>query len=100
MHNPPHPGEVLKGLYLKPLALTITEAAQALGTTRYNLSKIINGQTGISPDMALRLSEAFGTTPELWLNMQQSYDLWQVKQKNRTHKVRVLYRHQERLPHR
>ena len=81
MHNPPHPGEVLKELYLADKNLNITQAAKFLGVTRENLSSIVNGHTGISPEMALRLSKAFKTDAEMWLNMQKDYDLWQAEQK-------------------
>ena len=80
MHNPPHPGEILKSLCLEPLGLTITQAAQALGVSRKTLSSILNRRTGISPEMAVRLSIAFGTTAESWLNQQTQYDLWQLEQ--------------------
>ena len=73
---PAHPGEILKGLYLEPLAISITDVAAKLGVTRKTLSQIVNGRAGISAEMAVRLSKALNTTPELWLNMQQSYDLW------------------------
>lgn len=82
MHNPPHPGEVLKDLCLAPLNLSVTTAAQALNVSRKTLSAILNGRQGISPEMALRLSMAFNTTPESWLNQQTQYDLWQARQKN------------------
>ena len=75
MHQPPHPGEVLKGLCLEPLGLSVTEAADALGVSRKTLSRILNGRAGISPDMAIRLSVAFGTSPESWLNQQAMHDL-------------------------
>lgn len=81
MHNPPHPGEVLKELYLEDKKLSITAAAKFLGVTRENLSSIVNGRTGISPEMALRLSKAFQTDAEMWLNMQKDYDLWHAEQK-------------------
>ncbi len=81
MHNPPHPGEVLKELYLEDKKLSITAAARFLGVTRENLSSIVNGRTGISPEMALRLSKAFQTDAEMWLNMQKDYDLWHAEQK-------------------
>lgn len=76
MHNPPHPGEILKELCLQPLGLSVTRAAQALGVSRKTLSAILNGRAGISPEMALRLSKAFGTSPESWLKQQMLYDLW------------------------
>lgn len=81
MHNPPHPGIVLKGLYLDALNLSVSKAALALGVTRQNLSGIINGHTSVSPNMALRLGKAFKTDPEMWLNMQKNYDLWHAEQK-------------------
>lgn len=76
----PHPGEVLKTLCLEPLGLTITEAAEALGVSRKTLSSILNGRAGISPEMAIRLFIAFGTTAESWLNQQTRYDLWHAEQ--------------------
>ena len=90
MHKPAHPGEVLKELYLEPLRLTVTEAARALGITRKALSELINNRTGISTAMALRLAKSFGTTPELWLNMQQHYDLWVVRKRLRLGLVKEL----------
>jgi addiction module HigA family antidote len=74
MHNPPHPGEILRGLCLEPLDLSVTEAAQALGVSRKTLSSILNGRSGISPEMAVRLSIAFNTTAESWLRQQLQYD--------------------------
>ena len=80
MHNPPHPGEVLRELCLEPLELSVTRAAEALGVSRKTLSAILNGRAGISPEMALRLSKAFGTTAESWLNQQMHFDLWLAEQ--------------------
>ena len=80
MFNPPHPGSVLKTLYLDELELSVSDSARALGVTRQNLSAIINGHTRISPSMALRLGKAFKTDPEMWLNMQKNYDLWHAEQ--------------------
>lgn len=91
MHNPPHPGEVLRELCLEPLGLTITEAAAALGVSRKTLSAILNGRAGISPEMAIRLSIAFNTTPESWLNQQSQYDLWVARQESPKMKVQKLY---------
>jgi antitoxin HigA-1 len=90
MHNPPHPGEVLKTLCLEPLGLTVTEVAEALGVSRKTLSAILNGRVGISPEMAIRLSIAFGTTAESWLNHQTQYDLWQAEQSRRQLRVTRL----------
>jgi addiction module HigA family antidote len=83
MHNPPHPGEVLRQLCLEPWHLTVTDAARSLGVSRKALSAILNGRAGISQEMAVRLSIAFGTSAESWLNQQLQYDLWQAE-KNRT----------------
>ena len=80
MHNPPHPGEILKEFCLEPLELTVTKTAQALGVSRKTLSAIINGRAGISPEMAIRLGKAFNTSAESWLNQQLQYDLWQAQQ--------------------
>ena len=80
MHNPPHPGEILQSLCLEPLGLTVTGAAEALGVSRKTLSSILNGRAGISPEMAIRLSIAFGTTAESWLNQQTQFDLWRAEQ--------------------
>ncbi len=95
MYNPAHPGEVLKELYIEPLNLTVTEVAEALGVSRKTLSALVNGHYGVSPDMAMRLAKAFGTTAKLWLNMQQNYDLWQAKQRANLSGVRVLRQSQE-----
>ena len=82
MHSPPHPGEVLRELCLRPLGVSVTEAAEALGVTRKTLSAILNGRAGISPEMAIRLSIAFDTSAESWLNQQTQYELW-LAEKNR-----------------
>jgi addiction module HigA family antidote len=91
MHNPPHPGEVLRELCLEPLELSVTRAAEALGVSRKTLSAILNGRAGISPEMAIRLSKAFGTTPESWLNQQVQYDLWVAEKSLGRVKVERLY---------
>jgi addiction module HigA family antidote len=75
MKNPPHPGEIIRDLYLEPLGLTATEAAAGLGVTRKTLLLLVNGHAGISPEMATQLSKAFGRTPEAWLQLQMQYDL-------------------------
>jgi addiction module HigA family antidote len=90
MHNPPHPGEIIRELCLEPLGLSVTDAAAGLGVSRKTLSSIINGRAGISPEMALRLSIALDTTPESWLNQQMQYDLWLAKQQGKDLKVRKL----------
>lgn len=90
MHNPPHPGEVLRELCLRPLGLTVTQAATGLGVSRKTLSAILNGRAGISPEMAIRLSLAFDTTSESWLNQQVQYDLWQAERNRNKLRVRRL----------
>ena len=79
---PTHPGGIIKRQYLEPLSLTISDLANTLGVSRKTLSKIVNENASITPDMALRLSKAFKTTPELWLNLQQNYDLWNASHKS------------------
>ena len=80
MHNPPHPGEVIRELCINPLGLSVTRAAKGLGVSRKTLSALLNGRFGISPEMAIRLSKAFGGSPESWLVQQAQYDLWQAMQ--------------------
>jgi antitoxin HigA-1 len=90
MHNPPHPGEVLRQLCLEPLGLSVTDAAKGLGISRKTLSAILNGRAGISPEMAVRLSLAFSTTSESWLNHQVQYDLWQAEKQRKNLRVMKL----------
>jgi addiction module HigA family antidote len=84
MFNPPHPGEHIREDCLEPLNLTVTKAAELLGVKRQTLNNVINGHSGISPEMAIRLSKAFGGSPEVWLRMQMAYDLAQAQQKAET----------------
>ena len=90
MHNPPHPGEVLKTLCLEPLNITVTHAARSLGVSRTTLSAILNGRAGISPEMAVRLSVALGTSAESWLNQQLQYDLWHAEKSRKRLRVTKL----------
>ena len=90
MHNPPHPGEIIKSLCLEPLGLSVTEAAKALGVSRKTLSSILNRRAGISPEMAVRLSIAFDTSAESWLNQQTQYDLWHAEQRRKQLRVTKL----------
>ena len=78
MHDPPHPGAFIRRQCLEPLGLTVTEAARGLSVSRNTLSMLLNGRLGISPEMAIRLSQAFGGSPESWLQQQMQYDLWHV----------------------
>ncbi len=79
MHDPPHPGEVIRELCIEPLGLTVTAAAAALGVSRKALSELLNGRAGISPEMAIRLEGAFGGSAESWLSQQMQYALWQAR---------------------
>jgi len=90
MHNPPHPGKVLRELCIEPMGLSVTAAADSLGVARKTLSSILNGHSGISPEMAVRLSLAFGTSSESWLNQQMQYDLWMAEKKRKNLKVKKL----------
>ncbi len=87
MYNPPHPGEVIRELCIEPLGLSVTAAAKGLGVSRKALSELLNGRTGISTEMAIRLSKAFGGSPESWLQQQMQYDLW--KTRGRARKIKV-----------
>ncbi|MCB9946595.1 MAG: HigA family addiction module antidote protein [Rhodospirillaceae bacterium] len=87
MQNPPHPGGIVRRQCLEPLGLSVTRAAQGLGVTRQALSELVNEKAGISVEMAIRLSKAFGSSPETWLGMQMAYDLWQIR--NRADEIEV-----------
>ncbi len=80
MHNPPHPGEVLYELQMEPAGISIKMLAERIGVDRKTVSRFVNGHRPVSVDMALRLARAFDTTPDLWLGMQQEYDLWHAEQ--------------------
>ncbi len=87
MRNPPHPGEIVKWECLEPLGLTVTRAAEGLGVTRQSLSELVNERAGVSVEMSIRLSKAFGSTPETWLGLQTAYDLWQARDRVKQIKV-------------
>lgn len=91
--QPSHPGAILKAHHLEPLELSITEAAERLGVSRKTLSKILNERGAVTPEMALRLSRGFGTTPQLWLNLQQSYDLWEAEREDGWRQVSAIEAH-------
>jgi len=80
MKNPPHPGRIIRQDCIEPLGLTITEAAKVLGVTRQALNNLVNGKAGVSPEMAVRVSKAFGGGPEMWLHVQANYDLARLRQ--------------------
>ena len=90
MKKPPHPGLHARLDCLEPLGLSVTEAAKALGVTRQALNNLVNGKSGISPEMAVRLSKAFGGGPAVWLKMQMEYDLSQVEKSAAKIRVRRL----------
>jgi len=81
MHSPAHPGEVLREMYLKPMKVTITQAADAMGVSRKHISAIVNGRVPVTPEMAMRLAAAFATEAAFWINLQAQHDLWIVSQK-------------------
>jgi antitoxin HigA-1 len=94
MKNPPHPGRSIRNACLEPLGLSVTDAAKLLGVTRQALNNVINGKSAISPEMAIRLTKAFGSTPETWLRMQLAYDLAQARKHE--HQIKVdRYRNQK-----
>lgn len=94
MKHPPHPGRSIRTACLEPLELSVTEGAEILGVTRQTLNNVINGKSGISPEMAIRLSKAFGSTPETWLRMQLAYDLAVARKDESRIKVR-----RQHVPH-
>ena len=90
MYNPPHPGKILKDLYLPDYNLSVTAFALKIGVSRNTASELVNEHCGVSAEMALKLSKAFKTTPQFWLNMQTQYDLWQAKQRVNLDNVEVI----------
>ncbi len=103
IRRPTHPGNIIKEDYLLPLSITIKNMAETLGVSRKTLSKIINERGAITPDMALRLSRAFETTPNFWLNLQKNFDLWHAEKKSKEWKKvkpfpkNVLHHHNSAL---
>jgi len=94
MKNPPHPGKIVRQECIAPLDLTITEAANRLGVTRQTLDKLVNGKAGISPEMSIRLSKAFGSSPEMWLGLQMEFDLAKTEKTAHTiHVKRITPKH-------
>lgn len=90
MHNPPHPGEFIKEIYLEPYELSERFLAAKLDVSPSTLNRLLNGQSDVSPEMALRLSKALSRTPESWLALQNNYDLWQARQRLDLAKVQKL----------
>jgi addiction module HigA family antidote len=90
MYNPPHPGEFIREVYLEPLAVSHRTVAAKLKVSPSTFTRLINGQSNISPEMALRLSKTLGRSAESWLTMQNNYDLWHVRKKFNIDEVEVL----------
>ena len=87
--QPTHPGIIIKADYLEPLSISIKDMASALAVSRKTLSKIINTRGSVTPDIALRLSRAFNTTPEFWLNLQKNYDLWHAEYDSKDRRKKI-----------
>lgn len=90
MHNPPHPGEFIRDVYITPLEISVRKVAESLGVTASTLTRLLNGESNVSPEMALRLSKSLGRSPESWLAMQDHYDLWHARKSVDLKQVRKL----------
>ena len=90
MHNPHHPGEFIREVYITPFGISARQVAESLGVSAFTLNRLLNGGSNISPEMALRLSKALGRTPESWLAMQDQYDLWHARKHVDLKRVRKL----------
>ena len=90
MHNPPHPGEFIRSVYLEPFELSARALAEKLAVSPSTLNRITTGKSGVSPDMALRLSKSLGRSPERWLAMQDAYDLWQARRHAKLDRVQQV----------
>ena len=90
MHNPPHPGEFIREVFIDPCGISVRKAAESLGVSPSTLTRLLNGESNVSPEMALRLSKSLGRSPESWLTMQDHYDLWHARKKVDLRKVRKL----------
>ena len=90
MHDPPHPGEFIRQVYIDPMGVSVRQVAESLGVAASTLNRVLNGQSNVSPEMALRLSKALGRSPESWLEMQAQYDLWHARRSVSLKQVRKL----------
>ena len=90
-HNPPHPGEFIKETYIDPLNISLRKVALDLDVAPSTFSRLINGEADLSPEMALKLSKAFGRTPESWMQMQVNYELWRAKKTVKLDRVHIIY---------
>lgn len=92
-YNPPHPGEFIKETYIDPLNISLRHAAKDLDVAPSTFSRLIQGKSDLSPEMALKLSKAFGRSPESWMQMQTNFELWKAKQHVNLERVQVIYAH-------
>lgn len=92
-YNPPHPGEFIKETYIKPLDISLRKVAIDLDVAPSTFSRLIRGDSDLSPEMALKLSKAFGRTPESWMQMQTNYELWKARQRVNLDRVHIIYEH-------
>lgn len=92
-YNPPHPGEFIKETYIKPLNISLRKVAIDLDVAPSTFSRLVKGESDLSPEMALKLSKAFGRTPESWMQMQTNYELWKARQQVNLDRVHVIYEH-------
>lgn len=92
MHNPPHPGEFIEETYIKPLNISLREASKKLDVSPSTFSRLIKGDSDISPVMALKLSKAFGRSPESWMQMQAEHELWEARKRVNLKRVSVIYK--------
>lgn len=92
MYNPPHPGEFIEETYIKPLDISLREASKKLDVSPSTFSRLIKGESDVSPVMALKLSKAFGRTPESWMQMQAEHELWEARKKVNLKRVSVIYK--------
>jgi len=90
MHNPPHPGEFIREVYIAPFQISVRKVAESLHVSASTLNRLLNGENNVSPEMALRLSKTLGRSPESWLAMQNQYDLWHARQRVDLKQVRKL----------
>ena len=90
MHNPPHPGEFIWDTYLEPYDVSVRSFAKSIGVAASTVMRLVNGQSGVSPEMALRLSKSVGRSPESWLTMQHAYDLWRIRKSTDLSKVEQI----------
>ncbi len=90
MYNPPHPGEFIREIYLQPFALSARKVAENLNVSPSTFNRLLNGESNVSPEMALRLSRALGRSPESWMAMQDQYDLWHAQQRVDLHEVKKV----------